>query len=266
MESFGVIAVSLLSIKIILLFMIMKIQSNCSTKDNMTDIKNPHAQPRRIALGGIPISNNSVIDTPGIEDADSPDEKALLSMQGIEKMDSSVDLLSDPTKKKSLAERLTQDIQSNNNYSLASKDDEFESEMDQEKHRAGKTVYDVSNPQDGDPNFRLFKGANHFKLGDPSDTNTLNSRERLYNKTDGYLYQNHIKWNRGKDITNYRERLQMNRVDHMDPYPELDEERRPIVFDPIKKSEYAAGDQVDPVIDNVSIEFILSEPRSNLRY
>jgi hypothetical protein len=43
----------------------------------------------------------------------------------------------------------------------------------------------------------------------------------------------------------------------MDLYPELDADRRPTVFGPIKKSEYAAGDLQDPIIDNVAIEFIL---------
>lgn len=91
-------------------------------------------------------------------------------------------------------------------------------------------------------------------------------REKYFNKADGDLYKNTVKWNDGQDISKYRERLQLNRVEHMDPYPELDDEMRPIVFKEIIQSDYAAGDQEDPTIDNVAIEFILEEPRSNLRY
>jgi hypothetical protein len=261
MEAFGIIAVSLLSIQIILLFMLMNIQTKCSTKER---INNPWAHPRRVALGGIPLSANSVVDTPGIEDTLLPGgpEDTLMSTNNVLEQDP----LADPNKKATLSERLTNDMKSNSSYSLDSVDDNYTSEVDKEKSRAGKTVYDKSGPQDGDPGFRSFKGANHFSYGDPSNTNILNSKERFDNKTDGLLYENHITWDKGQDLKKYRERLQMNRVGHLDPYPELDSERRPIVFKKDLKSEYAHGEQQDPTIDNVSIEYILSEPRSNLRY
>jgi hypothetical protein len=276
MDSFGIIAVSLLSIQILLLFMLMNIQSRCNRmdKDNMDSkesINNPWASPRKISLGGVQTAANSISDQPGIEEPlpeGSPEETIHSEPMNNGVLDEELqvdDPLADPDKKKSMMERLTDEV-SIKDFSLSAKDDKYESEIEQEKKRAGKTTYDRSNAQDGDADFRTFKGANHFALGDPANTNTLNSKERLYNKTDGHLYKNNIEWKRGADLSNYRERLQMNRVDHMDPYPELDAERRPIVFAKDLKSEYASGDQKDPSIDNVAIEFILSEPRSNLRY
>lgn len=204
METFSIIAISLLAIQIVLLFMIMSIQNQCDIVENMNN--NTLAQPRRIVLGGIPIPANSVIDTPGIEDISDP--------------------LSDPTKNKTLYERLTTDIKANNTYSLNKAYDNYKDELENAKSMVGVMS---SNPQDGD------------------------NKESLYNKTDGLLYENHIKWDRGKDISKYRERLQMNRIEHLDP-----------IRQDTNLNEYIIDK--DPNVDNDAISYILTEPRTNLRY
>lgn len=199
MEAFGIIAVSLLSIQITLLFMLMNIQSKCSSQEMMESLRNPWASPSKILLGGMPVRANTISDQPGIEEETIHSEF--------------LDPLADPDKKKTLTERLSVEIADKNSFSLSSKDDKYESETDKEKNRAGN--------QDVDSN----------------------------NKTDGHLYENHIKWNNGNDLSKYRERLQMNRVDHMDP------------------QIYSPPIVIDKTVDtNVAIDFILSEPRNNLRY
>jgi hypothetical protein len=57
----------------------------------------------------------------------------------------------------------------------------------------------------------------------------------------------------GSDYKKYRERLQQTHVEHMDKYPTLDPNEKP-------------DHRSDPNVDNEATKFILSEPRTNMRY
>jgi hypothetical protein len=99
--------------------------------------------------------------------------------------------------------------------------------------------------------------------GVSANTELNNEKSRIGVYHDSSVYDSN-KRTKGQDINNYRERLQANRVEDLDPIIDI--------ADFADRTDALGEDpdedltDADPTIDNSAIQYILHETKNNLRY